>query len=82
MTFDLGLAHNFSDLDLVARFNHIYPGHVTTGITISFPFRSELRLNILQCFGLQHGKKLLNLVETEEENQLDHLMKKTPNQIR
>lgn len=34
MTFDLGLVHNFSVLDLAAGFNQIYPGHVTVSITI------------------------------------------------
>ena len=33
MTSDLGLARNFSDLGLAGGCNHIYPGHVTAGIT-------------------------------------------------
>ena len=40
MTSDLGLARNLSGLGLAAKSNHIYPSHVTAGITgmmCSFP---------------------------------------------
>jgi hypothetical protein len=43
MTSDLGLARNLSGLGLAAESNHIYPSHVTAGITIAFPLRRELR---------------------------------------
>ena len=33
MTSDLGLARNLSGLGLAAKSNHIYPSHVTAGIT-------------------------------------------------
>ena len=35
MTPDLGLARNLSGLGLAAGSNHIYPSHVTAGITHS-----------------------------------------------
>lgn len=35
MTSDLGLARNLSGLGLAAGSNHIYPGYVMAGITIS-----------------------------------------------
>lgn len=46
MTSDLNLALNLSDLDLVAKFNHIYPGHVTAIITINLFFLNSIILFI------------------------------------
>ena len=36
MTSDLGLARNLSGLGLAAESNHIYPSHVTAGITKNY----------------------------------------------
>ena len=76
MTSDLGLVYNFSGLGLTTGSNNIYPGHVTTVITIAFLFTRKLRWNILWCLIHSLVKNLLIQQETEEENQLDHLMKK------
>ena len=35
MTSNLGLVRNLPSLGLAAGSNHIYPGHVTAGITIA-----------------------------------------------
>ena len=78
MISDLGLAHNLFGLGLAAGSNPIYPDYMTAVITIAFSLRCELRSNVWWSLVCSLVKNLLIQWETEQENQLDHLMKKLP----